>query len=97
MKASNSIIALTLTAAASMTGCTTYAQWLAIELPRATAIAIGGNAVAPEQVKISDDPGVVDRSGALHWHASAPNGEFDCSGIPIQTLGVVSETVCVKK
>jgi hypothetical protein len=94
MKAGTLVVALTMTAAASMTGCST-AQVMAEFQPllqRATAIAIGGNAVAPEQIKISDDPDVHGGSAIIHWHASAPNGEFDCSA-----TRAVTYTVCVKK
>ena len=63
-------------------------------LQRETAIAIGGNAVAPEQIKIADDQDVVG-SGTVHWHASAPSGEFDCSAV--KGIAVVTGTVCVRR
>jgi hypothetical protein len=97
MKAGTWVIALTLTAAASMTGCTDT-QMLANaepELQRATAIAIGGNAVAPEQIRISDDGEVLEPVGTVHWHASAPTGEFACSALRGQ-VGY-RQPVCVKK
>jgi hypothetical protein len=81
-----------LAAAASMSGCAVDQS-----IPqRATAIAVGGNAVAPVQVKISDERTVLESFGqSFHWHASAPNGEFDCSAISGE--GVLIQTVCVKK
>ena len=62
---------------------------------RATAVAAGNNAVAPEQVKVSDikNGSLVDP--AFRWHASAPNGEFDCSAYEYD--GVLAQTLCVKK
>jgi hypothetical protein len=95
MKTGTLVIALTLTATASMTGCAAEAlSRLDPMLQRETAIAIGGNAVAPEQIKIADDQDVVG-GGTVHWHASAPSGEFDCSAV--KGIAVVTETVCVRR
>ncbi len=64
---------------------------------RAAAFAIGGTAVAPDQVGISnqtltpDTPGYVSR-----WHASVPSGEYDCSAV-LGESGLLVQTVCVKK
>ena len=95
MRPATLVSALTMTATASMTGCVMEAlSSFTPMLQRETAIAIGGNAVAPEQITISDDQDVVG-GGTVHWHASAPTGEFDCSAV--KRPGGVTKTVCVRK
>lgn len=84
-------IALAAAAAASLTACglnPAVAQ-------RATAIAAGNNTVSPEQVKVSDIRGGTPSDQIVRWHASAPNGEFECSGYPHD--GVLTQTLCVRK
>lgn len=67
-------------------------------LQRETAIAIGRNEVAPEQVKISEVQGGRFGESGIHWHAAAPTGEFDCSALKsAEPGGGVRETLCVKK
>ena len=78
-------------AASTLSGCALDAA----SAQRATAIAVGNNAVAPEQVKISDTRAGNPFAPAVHWHASAPNGEFDCSAIPRNEA--LTQTVCVRK
>ena len=77
---------------ASISGC---AVDPAIE-QRATAFAIGGTAVAPDEVRISNQTAAVE-SGVVvqRWHASAPGGEYDCSAVQAEQL--VAQPVCVKK
>ena len=86
------VITCTLAAAASLSACA-----LDPAIPqRATAIAVGGNAVAPAQVTISEERTAVESGRQnVYWHASAPNGEFDCSGLLGD--GLLQQTVCVKK
>ena len=92
MKASIVAIASTLAAAASISGC---AIDPAIQ-QRATAFAIGGTAVSPDQITISNQTSTLEASGVVqHWHASAPTGEYDCSGVQGEQL--VVQPVCVKK
>ena len=92
MKASTVAIASTLAAAASISGCA-----LDPAIPqRATAFAIGGTAVSPDQIRISNQTAAVESSVVVHrWHASAPNGEYDCSAVQSEQLLV--QPVCVKK
>ena len=92
MKASTLAITATLAVAASISGC---AVDPAIE-QRATAFAIGGTSVAPDEVRISNQTAAVE-SGVVvqRWHASAPGGEYDCSAVQAEQL--VAQPVCVKK
>ena len=92
MKASTLAITATLAVAASISGC---AVDPAIE-QRATAFAIGGTSVAPDEVRISNQTAAVE-SGVVvqRWHASAPGGEYDCSTVQAEQL--VAQPVCVKK
>jgi hypothetical protein len=78
-------------AAASLTACALDPA----EARRATAVAAGNNAVAPEQVKVSDIRNGSIADPAFRWHASAPNGEFECSAY--EHDGVLTQTLCVKK
>jgi hypothetical protein len=93
MKTSALAISSTLVVAVGLSGC------LALDPAihqRATAFAIGGTAVAPDQVRISNQTASAEVSGVVHrWHASLPNGEFDCSGVQNEQLLV--QPVCVKK
>ena len=92
MKASTWALSSTLAAAVSISGC---AMDPAIQ-QRATAFAIGGTAVAPDQIRISNQTAAVESSVVIHrWHASAPGGEYDCSGVQSERL--VVQPVCVKK
>ena len=92
MKASTLAIAATLAVAASISGC---AVDPAIE-QRATAFAIGGTAVAPDAVRISNQTAAVESGVVIQrWHASAPGGEYDCSAVQAEQL--VAQPVCVKK
>jgi hypothetical protein len=92
MKASASAISLTLAVTAAVSGC---ALDPAIQ-QRATAFAIGGTAVAPEQVRISNPSAAVEASVVVHrWHASVLDGEYECSGVQSEQLLV--QPVCVKK
>jgi hypothetical protein len=92
MKTSTLAISSILAAAASISGC-------AVDIAtqqRATAFAIGGTAVSPDQIRISNQLAAVESSGVVHrWHASAPNGEYDCSAVQGEQLLV--QPVCVKK
>ena len=92
MKASTLAIIAPLAAAASISGC---AVDPAIE-QRATAFAIGGTAVAPDAVRISNQTAAVESGVVIQrWHASAPGGEYDCSAVQAEQL--VAQPVCVKK
>ena len=92
MKASTWAISSTLAAATSISGC---ALDPAIQ-QRATAFSIGGTAVSPDQIRISNQTAAVESSVVVHrWHASASTGEYDCSGIRGEQLLV--QPVCVKK
>ena len=92
MKASTLAIASTFAAAASISGC---AVDPAIQ-QRATAFAIGGTSVAPDQIRISNQTAAVESNVVVQrWHASAPSGEFDCSAVQGDNLMV--QPVCVKK
>ncbi len=93
MKAGILAIASGLVAAATICGC-------AVADPateqRSTAIAIGGNAVAPEQINISNQTYTTEKNILIqHWHASAPIGEYDCTAV--QGEKWLEQTVCVKK
>ncbi len=92
MKAMTLAISATLAVAASMSGCA-----LDPAVPqRATAFAIGGTAVSPDQIRISNQTASVESSVVVHrWHASAPIGEYDCSAV--QGEQVLVQPVCVKK
>ena len=92
MQASTLAISSTLVAAVSISGC---ALDPAIQ-QRATAFAIGGTAVSPDQIRISNQTAAFESSVVVHrWHASAPNGEYDCSAVQGEQLLV--QPVCVKK
>lgn len=92
MKASTLAIASTFAAAASISGC---ALDPAIQ-QRATAFAIGGTAVSPDQIRISNQTAALESSVVVHrWHASAPIGEYDCSAVQGEQLLV--QPTCVKK
>ena len=92
MKSIHLAIASALAAAACLSGCA-----LDPSIPqRATASAVGNNALAPEQVVVSDGHlDVVGGSPIYRWHASSPSGEFDCSGV--MGDGVLKQPVCVRK
>jgi len=91
MQASTLAITATLAVAASISGC---AVDPAIE-QRATAFAMGGTSVAPDAVRISNQTAAIE-SGVVvqHWHASTPNGEYDCSAV--QGEGLMAQPVCVR-
>jgi hypothetical protein len=93
MKAHTWIIASTFAAAASISGCATSPT----AQQRATAFAIGGTAVAPEEIKISDKevPFMSLGKPVVRWHASTPTGEYDCSGV--QSGELLLQPVCAKK
>jgi hypothetical protein len=92
MKASDLAISAALAIAASISGC---AVDPAIQ-QRATAFAIGGTAVSPDQIRISNPTAAVESSVVVHhWHASAPDGEYDCSAV--QGEQVLVQPVCVKR
>ena len=106
MKSSTYWILAALVGAATLMGCSNLSPLARkqassqIELKQDTAIVIRHN-VAPEQVTISEvqiPPICTDCS--IHWHAAAPTGEFECSGL-IRTIDDssvgVEKTVCVKK
>jgi hypothetical protein len=92
MNASTLAVTATLAVAASISGC---AVDPAIE-QRATAFAIGGTSVAPNEVRISNQTAAVETGVVVQrWHASAPGGDYDCSAVQAEQL--VAQPVCVKK
>jgi hypothetical protein len=92
MKASTLAMASMVAATATISGC---ALDPAVQ-QRATAFAIGGTAVSPDQITISGQTAAVEAAVVVHrWHASAPTGEYDCSAVQGEHLLV--QPVCVKK
>ena len=92
MQAHTYTIPMALALAASISGC---ALDPAIE-QRATAFAIGGTSVAPEQVRISGQTVAVESGVPVQrWHASTPGGEYDCSAVQAEQLA--AQPVCVRK
>jgi len=82
----------TLTAATLISGC---AVDPAIE-QRATVFAVGGPAVAPEEVRIFNQTAASESAVAVQRrHATTPGGEYDCSAV--QGTQLVAQPVCVKK
>ncbi len=92
MKANTLTIAATLAVAASISGCAVDP----VAAQRATAFAIGGTAVAPDQIRISNSTSAPGSPAMVyHWHASAPAGEYECSAV--QGEQVLEQPVCVKQ
>ena len=92
MKANTLAIAATLAVAASISGCALDP----VAAQRATAFAIGGTAVAPDQIRISNPTSAPGSPGMVfHWHASAPVGEYECSAV--QGDHLLQQPVCVKQ